>query len=380
MRTRRLTGAALFTLLPLSASAQQFQVERPVDALDAEPQQSWSLDLTEAGAVLTSYRDDDWKRTKALVSRDGERVGLVLPQPRDPDVQPPVMWDVHRHLRAEVMTEDQVVLGDGTAKVSGIARTGFFAPLATSQEFPALHWNANGPLTGWYTRGVANTDPMLVVGQAGYFEPYLMFRYRGFAARVSRTDGALDPNGPVELPSISHDRARSILLDVNDSWEAVGWAEDALGVSQAISWEYPNGPVVQLGTLGGPGSEANAIDEHGTIVGQADLPDGSHHAFLHRDGAMTDLGTLGGASSAATAISDRGHVVGWSWTAEGGVHAFLVTDGGAMRDLNELIPTDSGWTLQYATAVNRRGQIVGWGRIDGETHGFLLTPLALPGW
>jgi hypothetical protein len=47
-----------------------------------------------------------------------------------------------------------------------------------------------------------------------------------------------------------------------------------------------------------------------------------------------------------------------------------------MRDLNSLIPSNSGWSLTIATSINVRGQITGQGTINGEQHGFLLTPVA----
>ena len=40
-----------------------------------------------------------------------------------------------------------------------------------------------------------------------------------------------------------------------------------------------------------------------------------------------------------------------------------------------MIPPESGWQLQEATDINDAGQIVGHGLIDGETHGFVLTPV-----
>jgi hypothetical protein len=45
-----------------------------------------------------------------------------------------------------------------------------------------------------------------------------------------------------------------------------------------------------------------------------------------------------------------------------------------MRDLNDLIPAGSGWTLTEARAINSSGQIAGTGLIGGERHAFLLTP------
>jgi hypothetical protein len=45
-----------------------------------------------------------------------------------------------------------------------------------------------------------------------------------------------------------------------------------------------------------------------------------------------------------------------------------------MQDLNTLIPV-SDWVLNSVSDINVWGQIVGSGTLNGETHGFLLTPL-----
>ena len=71
--------------------------------------------------------------------------------------------------------------------------------------------------------------------------------------------------------------------------------------------------LVDLGTLGGPSSEATDVNNLGDVVGAAALADGASHAFVYRTGRMLDLGTLtGGTNSRATAISDGGTVVGTS--------------------------------------------------------------------
>lgn len=91
-----------------------------------------------------------------------------------------------------------------------------------------------------------------------------------------------------------------------------------------------------------------------------------------------DLGTLGGASSSANAINDTGQIVGWSYTSNGVDHAFLWSSGN-MVDLNSLIDPASGWTLEGAGAITNLGWIVGTGRnAFGETHAYLLTPAPEP--
>ncbi len=70
-------------------------------------------------------------------------------------------------------------------------------------------------------------------------------------------------------------------------------------------------------------------------------------------------------------------MVGFADTAAGARHAFLYGDG-VLVDLNSLLPPGSGWVLGQATGINDSGQIVGEGIINGQTHGFLLSPSAQP--
>ncbi len=74
---------------------------------------------------------------------------------------------------------------------------------------------------------------------------------------------------------------------------------------------------------------------------------------------VIDLGTLGGASSTAQALNDKGQVVGWSETASGTRHAFIY-DHGMMQDLGTLV----GGSHSYATGINEHGQVVGYSGIN----------------
>ncbi|MGE3298774.1 MAG: alginate lyase family protein, partial [Porticoccaceae bacterium] len=101
---------------------------------------------------------------------------------------------------------------------------------------------------------------------------------------------------------------------------------------------------------------------------------GAFHAALWQGGSPLDLGVLGtGNSSDAHGINDLGYVVGRSSIdSKGTSHAFLWRNG-IMTDLNDLLPDDSPWTLQYAADINNKNQIVGYGLIEGQTHAFMMT-------
>jgi probable HAF family extracellular repeat protein len=138
-----------------------------------------------------------------------------------------------------------------------------------------------------------------------------------------------------------------------------------------------NGVYTDLGTLGtGDLSVGLALNNSGVVVvGYSSLSLSDHatvHAFATFGGTMMDLGTLGGASSVANAINDRGDVVGYSNTTKAGDnHAFLYRNG-AMVDLNTLIDSSLGWELMFANGINDAGQITGYGTVDGRIHAFLL--------
>ncbi|PSB02296.1 DUF3466 family protein [Merismopedia glauca] len=121
-----------------------------------------------------------------------------------------------------------------------------------------------------------------------------------------------------------------------------------------------------------------AINDSGAVAGKIWAGDGTrnyYHAFVTRNGSVVDIGKLG-ISSEARGINNSGQVVGFfdnPYTGSYKDRRAFVTIGGVMKDLNQLIPADSGWHLIQALDVNKSGQIVGWGiNPSGHTHAFLL--------
>jgi len=147
---------------------------------------------------------------------------------------------------------------------------------------------------------------------------------------------------------------------------------------------YSAGQTVDLGTLGGRLSMADAINSSGVVVGwslaSSTQPnqDGPVHAFVYQNGAMKDLtSALGNNWSQAYGINSSGVIVGdMSSSYYGPWHAFML-DNGKVTDLNSLLPPGSNWTLLAATGINDLGQILGIGVDKGWTTTFLLTPSSL---
>jgi probable HAF family extracellular repeat protein len=203
---------------------------------------------------------------------------------------------------------------------------------------------------------------------------------------------------------------------INDFGEVVGFSDSAnMAGTHAVIWS-PNGGPHDLGTLtGGYYSQGTAINNSRVVTGFSNAADGAWHGFVWAgkqgmqalpnlpnaysasgnainvlgeiaggsanlatlwqadiNHTVVSLGTLPGAGwSTAFGINDLAQIVGWS-----GFTAFIWTSSTGMQDLNTLIPTNSGWQLSAAYSINNRGQITGEGIINGQQHGFLLTPVA----
>ena len=78
-------------------------------------------------------------------------------------------------------------------------------------------------------------------------------------------------------------------------------------------------------------------------------------------------------------LNESGQMVGLMWDSdeeEAVEHAFIFDMENGIRDLNNLLDPQTGWTLTFARDINNSGQIVGYGEINGERRGFILTPVA----
>lgn len=238
------------------------------------------------------------------------------------------------------------------------------------------------------------------------------------------TRGFIYRNGTFTIMgTLGGDQSRA--LGINDSRQITGYSEvaptqpPAAGDSHAFIFSINNGTFQDLGpNIGTSSNQGFAINNNGQVTGYAssntanrgvflytngttqfieqdgisrDLndaaivvgglsgnDDGSGRAFLNKGGTRQDLGTLfpQHTFSSANAINNLGHVVGISsesWFTRQDEHAFIFRNA-VMLDLNNLVPTGSGWVLNEATDINDFGQIVGNGKLNGVDHAFMLTP------
>lgn len=160
---------------------------------------------------------------------------------------------------------------------------------------------------------------------------------------------------------------------INNSGVIAGTSYDAQGNFFGFVWS--NGRMTKMGTLGGLWSQAYAINNSGQVTGIAYKKNGVAHAFItNAKGKLEDLGVINGKFSTVWGfgINDSGVVVGQS-TYQDFYHAFVYN--GKIKDLNKLIPKNSGWVLYEARGINNAGQIICSGMNSaGAQHAILLTP------
>lgn len=181
---------------------------------------------------------------------------------------------------------------------------------------------------------------------------------------------------------------------INDRGMVVGGSENGVidplnGIPavRAVVWKHDQ--VIDLGTLGGYESAAQAINNRGQVAGIAlntilDPFESSlgppnlfccgvtqMHAVLWQDnGSMQDLGTLGGPDSAGMFLNERGQVAGVSYTSftpnpNTGIPTQdpFLWDNGRMIDLGTL-----GGTAGWPYGLNQRGQVTGQSNLADDVH------------
>ncbi|MBE2212656.1 MAG: hypothetical protein IAE82_02205, partial [Opitutaceae bacterium] len=152
---------------------------------------------------------------------------------------------------------------------------------------------------------------------------------------------------------------------INDAGVVVGITSATLaGPPRPTRWI--RGVAEGLGTLGGPGGYAYAINRDGTIVGNAAPALGAPHAFRFAGGSMSSLGTIAGHGSGALSINDEGWAVGFYYTAPSSTarQAVIWRPGGGW-----ILPGALGSGPSSAYGINASGLVVGVSQAaDGNDH------------
>jgi probable HAF family extracellular repeat protein len=358
-----------------------------------------------------------WNRRSALLSQPGAgRVRATSPRPERLEA---------RSLLASIsdLGPFNTIFGAGVAGINSTAEVAETGGSLDSLEAAFLDNNgvshAIAPLSG-YAESVATgvNDVGQVVGYC-----------QQTGSMNSTQEAFLYSQGAVtDLGTLGGSTSEASAI--NDADQVVGSSTTGTSFSSPThAFLYSNGTMTDLGTLGGDSSDATAINVVGQIVGDSTTKSGATHAFLESGGTMTDLGVpagyddsyanaintygqivgyatkgsfpdvveeafeysqgqwidlgnLGGTTSVATGIDDEGQIVGYSTTStriDPPQDAFLYTSQGGIQDLNSILGTGSGWTLQTAVAINPNGAILGIGTLSNQSHGYILYPPTGPG-
>ena len=198
-------------------------------------------------------------------------------------------------------------------------------------------------------------------------------RYDGHGTFTYEPVGGTAGEKMVDLGTLGGEESEA--QAVNDAGQVVGTARTESGYNHAFSWTQSGG-MVDLGTLGRTESRALAVNDSGQVVGVAyncPLEGGecsSPRAFSWTQaGGIVDLGTLGGSDSEAVALNGHGEVVGYAETSSGHRHAFSWTQAGGMVDLGTF-----GGQNSRAEGVNEAGEVVGAAEMsNNDEHAFSWT-------
>ena len=193
--------------------------------------------------------------------------------------------------------------------------------------------------------------------------------------------GALNDLGTLNTENPEYNYGYSLAYDINSAGHVVGVAHTNGWLLHAFVWDLDNG-MTDLGTHPDyPDSEGYAmvINDQGTIAG--------HGYVFDDDGSYPMLWDPVGESwlSVATppdfpyaefyGLNESNQLVGVMWNSDNVQHAFVYDEQNGMRDLNDLIPLNSGWVVTYASGINEKGRIAGFGIYNGEERAFLLLPV-----
>lgn len=340
--------ATIVLFVPVSAFAAPWRIE-PLRTLGGP--RSEANGINNAGQVV-GRAEDASGRTRAVLWEPDGRV-------RDLGVLPGGAYSVARRL-------------NNHGQVVGLSHT------ASGQDHATL-WDVSGPapvITDIGTLGGLRSfaqdvnDAGVVVGSSD-------------AERGSRAFTWTRSGGFVDYGNFN---TQDPLLNagfnaVNAAGLAVGTAFRLLEPFRAAVADPVRQTLVDYSPPGRSHSMANGINDHGVIVGYANVAAGPiEAAVFHGPDDITHLGTMGLEESWAEDVNNAGDIVGAAFDPEVGPRAFLYRDG-AMHDLTAMLPDDSGWdVLMFANNVNDAGVIVGTGRYRGVLTGFVMAPVPEPAW
>jgi probable HAF family extracellular repeat protein len=131
-----------------------------------------------------------------------------------------------------------------------------------------------------------------------------------------------------------------------------GPAETQMAADSGSTLRYA---VTDIGSLGGPETYPNDVDDTGWVTGFSWTAESAIHSYRWRAGEMVDLGSLSGGDSVAYGVNSLGQVVGVTANAAQETVGFIWTRG-TMEEL-PFLPTGD---VAVISDLNDRDQVVGY--------------------
>ena len=209
-------------------------------------------------------------------------------------------------------------------------------------------------------------------------------RARGFLLRSGDGFSVIDAPGvsPPTPPNV-----RTTVTNLNNQGDIVGFFRDVTATPTPgvfRSFVLSGGSFTLFGVPGAVSTQANGINDLGTIAGAFTDASGSHGFLRSSAAAFTSIDVPGAKSTSANDINNNGFLVGFFTNAAGAETAYLRNPGGSITPI--IVPGANSAGQTEALGINDLGQIVGvFEDTAGDFHGFLrnldgtFTTLDAPG-
>jgi probable HAF family extracellular repeat protein len=161
----------------------------------------------------------------------------------------------------------------------------------------------------------------------------------------------------------------TVVQDINNSGQAVGWYIDPSNKSETHGFLYSRGKFTGF-TYAIPHPEFGNwldINDSGQVAGTyADnMEPSNNHGFLYKDGRITSVDVPGYPDTVVTGINSSGQIAGYATDELGDIQGFLYSGGRFITTGLE--------TSDYFLGINDNGQIVGFSS-DSLDYFFIATP------